>query len=269
MTITTILCQVEPGSGAAFEASLKTPIVLAEAYGAHLTALIFPIETEEAGATVPGADAATAEEDAAALLRAAAERSGVSCEVRSRSSFAYGVGDVFADHLRVSDLGVLTLRAARGMGQRLLLGAAIFESGRPLLVVRQDQPLMASPSRVVIAWDATPACVRAVHAALPFIRRAEETLIVTVTNDKEFRAGQSGIELARLLARHGANSRFAAVGRGAEGVLEAVIGAAGEAKADMLVMGAVRHAPLRNIVFGSATQDLLDRGPQLATLIAA
>jgi nucleotide-binding universal stress UspA family protein len=122
---------------------------------------------------------------------------------------------------------------------------------------------------VVVAWDATPASVRAVQGALPFIKRAEETLIVTVADDKELRAGQSGIELARLLARHGATARFSAVRRGRGGVLDAIMGAAQEAQAEMIVMGALRHAPLRNIVFGSATQDLLDRGPRLPTLIAA
>lgn len=260
MTLTTILCQVEPGEGAMLDASITTPLALAEAFGAQLTALIFPIETEQTAA---------AEEHMAALLRAAAERRGVSCAILSRSSFAYGVGDVFADHLRVSDLGVVAARPGRGTGQRLLLGAAIFDSGRPVLVVPQELPLEAPPSRVVIAWDATPACVRAVHGAMPFIRRAAETLVVTVTDDKELRAGQSGIELTHLLARHGAAARFTALRRGGDGVLEAIHGAAREAQGDMLVMGAVRHAPLRNIVFGSATQDLLDRGPRLATLVAA
>lgn len=260
MTLTTILCQVEPGDAATLEASVATPFALAEAHGAQLTALVFPVETEQTVA---------AEEHAATLLRAAAERRGISCEIRSRSSFAYGVGDVFADHLRVSDLGVISTRAGRGTGQRLLLGAAVFDSGRPVLVVPQDQPFEPMPSRVVIAWDATPACVRAVHGAMPFIRRAAETLVVTVTDDKELRAGQSGIELTHLLARHGATARFSAVPRAGGGVLDAVLGAAPGGQGQMLVMGAVRHAPLRNIVFGSATQDLFDRGPRLATLLAA
>lgn len=260
MTLTTIVCQVEPGDGATLDASLATPLALAEAYGAHLTALVFPIETEAA---------ATTEDQAATLLRAAIERRGISCEIRSRSSFAYGVGEVFADHLRVSDLGVVTARMARGMGQRLLLETAAFDSGRPVLVVPHEHPLQASPSRVVIAWDASPACVRAVHGALPLITRAEETLVVSVTDDKDMRAGQSGIELTHLLARHGAKARFSTTRRGPGSVLETIAGAARAAQGDMIVMGAVRHAPLRNIVFGSATQELLDRGPRLATLIAA
>jgi hypothetical protein len=37
----------------------------------------------------------------------------------------------------------------------------------------------------------------------------------------------------------------------------------------MLAMGAVRHAPLHSMLFGSATRDLLDRGPPLPLLLAA
>jgi nucleotide-binding universal stress UspA family protein len=40
-------------------------------------------------------------------------------------------------------------------------------------------------------------------------------------------------------------------------------------QADLLVLGAMRHSPARNIILGSATQDLLDGGPPLATLVAA
>ncbi|MBS7791323.1 universal stress protein [Roseococcus sp. SDR] len=259
MTVTTIACHVEPGDGATLDASFTTAFALAEAWGAHVTALVF---------TTDGEASLAAEQGAAAQLRDTAERRGLACEVLDRSSFAFGVGEVFADHLRVSDLGVIAAGMAGVMGTRNLLNAAAFDSGRPLLVVPPDAPLSGLPARVVIAWDATPAAVRAVHGALPFLRHAEETIIVSVTEDKELRAGQSGIALARLLARHGAAARFSAVPRGRGGVLATLEAAAGEAGAEMIVMGAVRHAPLRDIVFGSATRELLDRGARRATLVA-
>jgi nucleotide-binding universal stress UspA family protein len=269
MTLTTLVTQVEPGEPATLDAALATPFALAEAYAASLTALVFPIETELAAATTPSWDLAAAEERAVAQLRLAAERRGVSCAIRARSSFAYGVGEVFADHLRVADLGIVTLFTARGAGQRMLLDGAIFDSGRPILMVNQGRPLLAPPSRVVVAWDATPAAVRATHAALPFMRRGTETLVVTVSDDKDLRPGQSGIELTHLLARHGAKARFNSVRRHNGAVLDAISAAAQDAQADLLVMGAMRHSPLRNMILGSATQDLLDRGPRLATLVAA
>lgn len=269
MTFTTLVTHVEPAEPAALDAALATPFALAEAHGANLVALVFSAEVDPAAAATPGRDPAALEEQAAAHVRAAGQRRGVACEVRARSSFAYGVGEVFADHLRVGDLGVFTLRASHGAGQRMLASAALFDSGRPILLVPQARPLPGPPSRIVVAWDGTPAAVRATHGALPFMRRAAETLVVTVTDDKELRLGQSGIELAHLLARHGATARFSAVRRGRDAVFAAIMAAAREAQADLLVMGGMRHAPLRNLIFGSATQDVLESGPPLATLMAA
>ena len=260
MTLTTLVALVEPGEAAGVEAALATPFALAEAFSAALTTLVFPVEAE--GATV-------GEEETVAQVRALADRRAIACDIRSRSSFAYGVGEVLADHLRVSDLGVFNWRADQPAARRLLLHAAIFDSGRPIMIVPGGGPLPALPSRIMVAWDATPAAVRATHGALPFIRRAAETVVVTVTDDKDPRPGQSGIELTHLLARHGATARFGAVRRGSGTVLEAILAAAREAKAELLVMGGVRHAPLHNMIFGSTTQELLDRGPRLATLIAA
>jgi nucleotide-binding universal stress UspA family protein len=125
------------------------------------------------------------------------------------------------------------------------------------------------PRRILVAWDASPASVRAIHAALPLIRGADETIIATVSDDKEIRPGQSGIELTHLLARHGGKPRFMALQRGSGGVLERLLAAAADTESDMLVMGAVRHSPLRNLVLGSATAEVLAVGPQLPMLLAA
>lgn len=259
MTITTITAHIEPGAGLA--SSLIAPFALAEPFAAHLTALVFAADAAEA-ATPEAEDAATAH------LREVAARRGIACETRGRGSFAHGIGEVLADHMRVSDLGIMTLDGTPGTAARMLLTGAIFQTGRPLLLSPAAAPLAAPPRRVLVAWDATSAAVRAMHAALPLLLRAEETLVVTVTGDKEVRPGQSGIALTRLLARHGATARFLTLPHGA-GVLPALAAAAREERAEMLAMGAVRHAPLRSLLFGSATQALLDRGPPLPLLLAA
>jgi nucleotide-binding universal stress UspA family protein len=209
------------------------------------------------------------EAPAVARVQDAAARRGISCEVRARSSFAYGIGEVFVDHLRVADLGILTAGDASATGHRILQAAAIFDSGRPLLLLPQARPMATPPARIVIAWDATPAAVRAVHAALPLIRRAAETLVVTITDDKDMRPGQSGIGLTHLISRHGGAGRFVALQRDRAAVMDTVLGAARDAGAEMLVMGALRHSVLHNLVVGSATRDLLEQGPRIATLLAA
>jgi nucleotide-binding universal stress UspA family protein len=62
---------------------------------------------------------------------------------------------------------------------------------------------------------------------------------------------------------------FAAVPRGDRGVLAALAAEAQLRPGALLVMGAVRHSPVRSIVFGSATTDLLDAGAALPVLLAA
>jgi len=269
MSFTSILTHLDPANAADTEAMAATPLALSAAFSAHLTALIFPVEAALSATTPDDAVAAQQEDNVANHLKAAAERLGVTCEARKRSSFAYGSGEVFADHLRVSDLAVFTQRGMAGTGAQILLQAAIFDSGRPVLLAPAARPLAGLPQRILVAWDATPASVRAMHGALPLIRCAAETIIAVVSDDKELRPGQSGIELAHLLARHGGKPRFMALQRGSGGVLERLLAAATDTESDMLVMGAVRHSPLRNLVLGSATTDLLSGVPRLPVLLAA
>jgi nucleotide-binding universal stress UspA family protein len=269
MTFTSILTHLDPAMAIEAEAAAATSLALAEAFSAHVTALIFPMDSALTAPT-PADDATKQLEDRAAeAFTAIAQRRGVASETKKRTSFAYGNGEAFADHLRVSDLAVLAQHGAPGIAAQILQHAAIFDSGRPVILVPQTRPFSGLPRRILVAWDASPASVRAIHGALPLIQGAAETVIASVTDDKELRPGQSGIELAHLLARHGAKPRFMALQRGSAGVLERLLSAAADTESDMLVMGAVRHSPLRNLVLGSATADMLSGAPGLPLLLAA
>ncbi|WP_027285658.1 universal stress protein [Rubritepida flocculans] len=274
MAITTIALHVEPDTLGAVDASIALPLALAEAHSAHVAALVFAASlyhAEPAGgdAGMPEAEQAAREDGVVLHVRSALEARGLRFDVRGRSSFAYGVGEVLADQMRVSDLGVMSFGSGADMGKRWVATGGIFSSGRPMLLVPPSQTAPSVPARIVVAWDASPAAVRAVHGALPFMKRAETVTVVSVTDDKEFRPGQSAVELTHLLARHGAKAEFQPVQRGNGGVMPAILDVARNIQADMMVMGAVRHAPLHNLLFGSATMDLLDRGPAMATLLAA
>jgi nucleotide-binding universal stress UspA family protein len=270
LAITTIALHVEPDTLARVEARLALPLAIAEAHAAHVTALIFSTTAHQVGTAVDDTGDPAAEEDAvAAHLRAAFEARGLRHEVRGRSSAAFGIGPNFADQMRVSDIGIILFRSGADIGKRMVATGGLFSSGRPLLLVPPDHRVAAHPKRIILAWDASAASVRAIHGALPLIKRAETVTVVSVTDDKEFRPDQSGVEVTHLLARHGANAIFRPIQRGSGGVSRAILDVAREMQADMLVMGAVRHGPLHNLVFGSATMDLLNGGPTLPTLLAA
>jgi nucleotide-binding universal stress UspA family protein len=92
--------------------------------------------------------------------------------------------------------------------------------------------------------------------------------VATVSDDKALRPGQSGVELTHLLARHQVRASFAAVPAGG-GALAALVGAARAQGAEMLVLGAVRHSPLHDLVFGSVTDALFQGAGGLPCLVAA
>jgi nucleotide-binding universal stress UspA family protein len=258
MSITTIATHVQPGSPSEVERRLAPALLVAEAFGAYLATLVFAIDGSD------GPEAATA-----AQVGELAARRGVRGEVRARTSFAYGAGEVFADQSRVSDLAVVSLDLALGMPGRLLLSTVAFSGGRPVLMVPEAAGMPGMPKRVLVAWDASPAAARAVAGALPFIRQADETIVATVTEDTALRAGQSGIELTHLLARHGANASFAAVRGDGRGALASLTECARERSADLLVLGIVRHSPVHDLVFGSATAALFQGAAGLPCLVAA
>lgn len=84
---------------------------------------------------------------------------------------------------------------------------ALFASGRPIIVAppNHDQPFACDT--VLVAWDYSRPAVRATADALPLLKMAKRVFIVTVSNDKEFKSGRSGTELARHLASWHRGSR--------------------------------------------------------------
>jgi len=138
----------------------------------------------------------------------------------------------------------------------------IFGSGRPTLVIpnARDARVFALDT-VVVAWDFSRPAARAVADALPLLEKAKQVYVVTVTNEKAIRTGRSGPELARHLARHGANvvlDIVDAAGRTIGDVLESYVSAR---NADLLVMGAYGHSRVREFVLGGATRSMISKPP--------
>lgn len=266
MPITTMAVHVEAAEMATVQARLALPLALARTHEAHVVALVFG--TNVLGGQGGGAAAEDTADDAIAhRVQELLAGAGVRGEVRGRGNFAYGIGEVFADQMRVSDIGMMAYPSGAAAGAQFVAAGGIFNSGRPLMLYPVETESRCA--RITIAWDASPASVRAIHGAMPLLSKAESVSVVSITDDKEFRSGQSGAELTHLLARHGAKAEFHPLQRGRASVMGVVADFVQSTRSDLLVMGAVRHSLMHKIAYGSATQDLLDRGPPLPTLIAA
>lgn len=264
MPIRSIVTHVEPSVLDNHEPAQSLSLALnwARALDAQVVVLAFPADVSG-----PQADEVDPAATSAAIA-ARAEAAGVQAVVVDRSSFAYGIGEVFADHLKVADIGILCGRRGPLIGERLLAEAALFDSGRPLIVApaQGNSPL---PRRVMIAWDGTHAAARAMQDALSLLASGVEALVARVSDDKAMRMDQSGIEAAHHLSRHGLKAEFRELPRRGKDVFDVLVEAATETGCDLIVAGAVRHSPIHELVFGSTTGRVLQGDSPLPVLLSA
>ena len=166
----------------------------------------------------------------------------------------------FAQLARVHDVTVLDA-AASGTQGREAIEDALFDSGRPVLVVPQHGG-RAVPRRIVIAWDGSARAARAVADALPFLQSADTIVAVTIAGEKDLSRMAPGADLATYLARHGVSDcKLANLTARRADVAARLRLFASEGDIEMIVMGAFVHSRFREAVLGGVTRSLLDDAP--------
>lgn len=145
----------------------------------------------------------------------------------------------------------------------------LFESGRPVLLVPYAVSVDCGFRRVLVAWNGSQQAARAAFDALPFIRAAEETEVLSLdaSDNAEQDAAVAGADIAAALARHGAKVTFASGFSAGIGAGEAIENRIADMRADLLVMGAYSQSRLKEFFFGGATRTLLESMP-VATLMS-
>lgn len=263
MSVRSIVTFVQPSDVDQDHAALALTLGWASALSARAVVLAFTVDVTGQSAEDDQDFARTR-----AAISGLADRAGVACTVVDRSSFAYGIGEVFADHMKVADIGVLRGKQGPLTGERLLAQAALFDSGRPLVLAPANRAT-GLPRRALIAWDGTHAAARAMQDALSLLGPEAEAIVARVTDDKDMRMGQSGIEAAHHLARHGIKASFREIPRSRRDIYDALLTTANETGCDLIVAGAVRHSPIHELVFGSVTGRVLAGDCPLPVLLSA
>lgn len=145
----------------------------------------------------------------------------------------------------------------------------LFESGRPVLLVPYAMSVDCAFSKVLVAWNGSQQAARAAFDALPFIREAQETEVLTLdaTDSEEQDAAVAGTDIAAALTRHGAKVSVAAGVTAGVGPGAAIENRIIDTNADLLVMGAYSQSWLKQFFFGGATRTLLQSMP-VATLMS-
>lgn len=140
----------------------------------------------------------------------------------------------------------------------------LMDTGLPCLVL----PAVSAPcgvfDRVILAWDGSRPAARAIRAALPLIAAAHDVLLLDGQTAHAGAADAPMFDPMSFLARHGVEATRRRVQTSPDEAGAALLKKAQQFKADLLVMGAYGHTPLRERVFGGATRHILAHG-KLAT----
>lgn len=244
-------------------------IELANRLGAHLTGVVLALEPMippmvmgELPASVLDSQRERIMEQAqaaAAAFEKTADAAGIHFESMIVSAFESSAADTLAIALRTADLAILG-QEEEGDGfpaRNLLIETALFDSGRPIIVVPYVGETDAKLDNVVVAWDGSREAARAVHDALPFLQEAASIDVLIVDVGQMRGEDQPGADLARHLARHGLEVNLKTIPSGGIDVANALLSYVADLRPDLVIMGGYGHSRLREFLVGGATRGML------------
>jgi nucleotide-binding universal stress UspA family protein len=254
--------------GAPQEFAADYAISLAKLFEAHIAGVGFIYEPVIPGSVLGGIptdlieaqreENAKAAKAATSRFEAAAKQAGLSAEVRILDASVAGAADLFGRIARRFDLAVVgQARPKEGASEELLIEGALFESGRPVVVVPHVQTQPVKLGRVLVCWDGSRPATRAIADALPLLRRAKAIDIVAVSGERGKGSELAGTNMARHLARHGLKVELKRVSAGDVDVPSAIRSHAAATGADLMVMGGYGHSRLREFILGGVTRTIL------------
>ena len=167
-------------------------ISVAAAFDAHLTGIAFlhdPIAPVSGAGHVP-AEVIVTQQDYQAAVRAARERftaasarAGVTAKPLTLSASMVSAGHQFRQIARRFYLAVVgQAEPETNSVEGIIVEAALFDSGRPVISVPFIQRAPLKLDRVMVCWDGSRAA-RAIGDAMPLLQRAGRVEVVIVTNE--------------------------------------------------------------------------------------
>ena len=129
--------------------------------------------------------------------------------------------------------------------------AALFDSSHPVLVV-PSAPRPSFGRRVGIAWRNDEYALRALFAAIPLLKDAEQIHMFMGIREK-----QNKVAVTDVLQGRGLPLQIHEIMLNGASLGETILTQARSLRIDMLVMGAYFHSPLREWIFGGVTRYML------------
>ena len=132
----------------------------------------------------------------------------------------------------------------------------LFESGRPILLSPPSPPQQIA-TNVLIAWNCSTEQARAIALAMPLLQRADHVTVLTVIGGTGV-PGPSAEQLIGYLQRNGIVAKPMRVELDGRSTGEAILATAQSLGCDLLIKGAYTQSRLRQMIFGGATQHILE-----------
>ena len=243
-------------------------VSVAAAFDAHLAGIAFlydPIVPVSGAGYIPADVIEMQERDNAAAAKsaidrflAAGNRAGIMPEPLTLSASLAGVGNQFGRLARRFDLSIVgQAEPETSAAEDMIAEAALFESGRPVIVVPYIQKAPLKLDHVMLCWDGSRAATRAIADAMPLLERAGRVEVVIVSNEAGKEDEIEGADMGAHLARHGLNVDVKRTILGDIDVADVILSHAADAGTDFIVMGGYGHSRLREFVLGGVTRSIL------------
>jgi nucleotide-binding universal stress UspA family protein len=244
------------------QARLQVGIDLAKRFGAHLNVVC----ATERGDFPPGmigraASMAYLEElSEAAKQRMEAVRREAEAACKSLPSWEWHIAvgpveDTVARFAHLADLVIFDqgpLLEAESALDFDVSDYVLLATGCALLLVPAKWQPAPIGRRILVAWKNAREAISAIRNAIPFLIGAEQVSILADADDRT--VDRPGSDLVAYLGYHGVKAKIHGASTGGG---EAILKAAKDTKADLIVMGAMGHSRWREIILGGATDHVL------------
>ena len=259
-----------------FSAQLEAAYQLARKDGAHINAVFMRPDAIALAATMPDmlvaagitidqieGEGRAAEAAAKAKFEAWRQANDIGVEAAddgaktASASWRERVGpveSVVVELGRVSDITILNRPDNYDAVTYRAFDAAVFETGRPTLIVPETVPENLL-HQVIVAWNSSIEVTRAVAGAMPLLSAADHVSVFTAPahTDEAIR----DLHLGEQLAWHGIRAHYLPATAATESVGPALLKAATDHHATMLVMGAYTHSRIRELLLGGVTRHIV------------
>ncbi len=195
-----------------------------------------------------------------AEIEARLANAGISCSVEAQYIDRGAVTSLAARFARYADLTLITPQAAGFESmQGWVMNGALFESGRPMLLLPAGATVFPKVRTLMIGWDASVQAAKAVRDAIGLMKQAETVHAVLIDPVPTFdgHGPEPGADLATYLGRHGIEATVHRLPKEGKETGEILRRTAGDLGADLIVMGGYGHSRLRERFFGGSTTDMI------------